>query len=43
MILSLENGKPYVEAMGEVLYVASFVSWCYDILPWGYSEESGGT
>jgi acyl-CoA reductase-like NAD-dependent aldehyde dehydrogenase len=25
-ILSLDNGKPYAEAMGEVLYVASFVS-----------------
>ncbi|KAK9477435.1 Aldehyde/histidinol dehydrogenase [Lipomyces japonicus] len=31
-ILVLENGKPYAEAVGEVLYAASFVSW--------FSEEA---
>lgn len=32
MILSLENGQPYPEALGKVLYVASFVLCCYDIM-----------
>ncbi|KAH8799399.1 Aldehyde/histidinol dehydrogenase [Xylogone sp. PMI_703] len=31
-ILCLENGKPYAEAMGEIIFAASFVAW--------FSEEA---
>lgn len=31
-ILCLENGKTYIEAEGEIVYAASFISW--------FSEEA---
>ncbi|CAI7678203.1 unnamed protein product [Penicillium manginii] len=38
IILSLENGKPYAEALGEVLYAASFVSWFAEEAPRAYGH-----
>lgn len=35
-ILSLENGKTYAEAVGEVAYAASFVSWFSEEAPRAY-------
>ncbi|KAJ6007883.1 aldehyde dehydrogenase [Penicillium herquei] len=38
VILSLENGKPYAEAFGEVAYAASFVSWFAEEAPRAYGH-----
>lgn len=38
MILSLENGKTYAEAVGEVIYAASFVAWFAEEAPRAYGD-----
>ncbi|OAL53140.1 succinate-semialdehyde dehydrogenase [Pyrenochaeta sp. DS3sAY3a] len=38
LILSLENGKTYAEAVGEVIYAASFVAWFAEEAPRAYGD-----